>query len=295
MLDQSDDEQDTNEITLTIVFVYYLMDKIYCDAYVKGLIHNTKLFQALSEEFYEDTEFKILKTAHISMGQSRVLPQSFTPGDKIMVRRRLHSFDPEDKIEKFRKVSKFEINSKTKSLVKEIISKEKPHFDIDLRSYYNISDDEEYDLKDNFQAMVTKCDKKTPGSTEINKEKPKKVIENNNVLSETSSPIQIQQKSVPDTMEVVSFKITEEMKKNLRVLKQINFISDHNHIIYKDLVLLKKPVGHAIGDWITDRDKIIHSEEFMLTTGLVRHKIYRFSRLNSRLFDLYENSQLLTN
>jgi len=262
------------------------------------VIHNTKLFQVLAEEFYEDTEFKIHKTAHISMGQCKVLPQSFTSGDKIMVKRRLHSFNPEDKLEKFKKVSKFEINSKTKSLIKEIILKEKPHFDTDLRSYYNISDDEEYDLKDNFQAMVTKCDKKTPGSTEIIKTGKNKVIKENNkedVLLETSLSIQIQQKSVPDVMEIVSFKITEEMKKNLEMLKSINFISDHNHIIYKDLVLLKKPVGHAIGDWITNRNKIIHSEEFILTTGLIRYKIYRFCRLDSRVFDLYENSQLLTN
>jgi len=49
--------------------------------------------------------------------------------------------------------------------------------------------------------------------------------------------------------------ITPEMSRNIRYLKDINFIHDDGYYVYKDRVILKQPFCWAWGDWIKHRDR----------------------------------------
>jgi hypothetical protein len=227
----------------TIMLVYYLVEQmVHCDLYFKGKIKDKKYFVDLSHDMLQDAVFPEKKKSQIVMGLARIPPRAFEDSDAIQRKRDLTVFKgPRDLRIIFIPVAVYDVNSKTKSLIKEILNKEFPHFSSDIYVYHHVSDDEEIKIV-------------TP-ETKVSIDKP--------LLTSPPPPIEkailITQKS---DSEMEAFpEITSEMRENIKLLISINFISKHNHVISKDAVLLKERLCHAYGDWITDRRKIIHSRE----------------------------------
>lgn len=56
-------------------------------------------------------------------------------------------------------------------------------------------------------------------------------------------------------------RLDEERRNNIELLLSINYITKHNFIIMGDKVLLKKPCGNAVGDYITNRSDFYISKD----------------------------------
>lgn len=70
--------------------------------------------------------------------------------------------------------------------------------------------------------------------------------------------------------------ISDEMRNNLAMLKRINYITNDNHIIWNDRVILKVPCVFAYGDFITNRNYWYESID--KSQGMM----VRISRINKR-------------
>jgi hypothetical protein len=70
--------------------------------------------------------------------------------------------------------------------------------------------------------------------------------------------------------------LTQEMRNNMNMLKKINFISNNDHIIWEDRIILKVPCVYAYGDFLTNRDSWYESND--KTQGMM----IRISRINSK-------------
>jgi hypothetical protein len=259
-----------------VLIVYNENEIMKCDIYLKGIIKNHGFIKNVCDEAVEDVidhhvrENDHMRSQKVVHFNSLILEDNVKPSKQIM-RKKGIIIDENFKLN-LKSVEKYETKPKyirfIKKLMEEIPKQSSPDVELyssdsDLENQMSVRDVESRIELESASLATNEPEIRISTSKEEAEAKIDAILLAHKAkLGKLIQIVESDESKMESTKSALNTDmIDEEMTNNINMLEQIGYITKGNYTIKGDKVVLNHPVGHAVGDFIKNRNDSYMSKD----------------------------------